>query len=111
MILCVVLAGLVYFLGHKLGMRGIYPFKGDGIRFWVSLVLMLMGAILLIVHIWQWVVAWKAGREPKEPREPTIEELEAKAMDDTFAAAVRMIRNRWSGKGRRIYGLPWYLML
>lgn len=110
-ILSAVFSILIYVLGHKIGMRGIYPFRSDDVRVWSSILLAIIALILAIVLLARWIKAIRDKRQQLAKREPTIEEIETKAMDDVFQTATQVIRNRWSGTGRRIYGLPWYLVL
>lgn len=110
-VLCFGFATLIYFFGKKFGARGIYPFRAPDVQYWSSLALLILGLVLLAILIIRWIIRLRASRATKEKREPTIEELESKAMDQVFEKAVSVIRNRWSGRGRRIYGLPWYMVI
>lgn len=110
-VLSFVFASLIYFWGTKLGARGFYPFRDADVRYWSSLGLLLLGLVLLLVLIIRTVLRWRASRNKKEKREPTLEELEAGAVDQVFERALKVIRNRWSGRGRKVYGLPWYLVI
>lgn len=111
MVLCLIFALLIYFFGERVGMRGIYPFKAEVTRYWVSALLLCLSGLLFLWQVVSWLRQWRAGRTVKERREPTVEELEIAAMDSTFAVVMKIIRSRWSSKGRGVYGLPWYLVL
>lgn len=102
---------VVWFFGEKLRWKSFQPFAEGDMRFWVALCLLVLGLVLMTVMIVRAVRARLASREKKERREPTLEELEAEAMDTAFAKAVAVIRSRWSRGGRSIYGLPWFLVL
>ncbi|WP_259779348.1 type VI secretion system membrane subunit TssM [Aestuariispira ectoiniformans] len=106
-----ILALMVYFFGEKIGARGVYPFANSDIRFWSALcfaaVAVLLGGFLLV----QAIFTWLANRRKAADREPTVEELEASAMKMVFDRGLKVIRNRWSGDGKGLYGLPWYLVV
>ena len=110
-IMSFVLALLIYFLGSRIGASGIYPFRDEALRFWTAIFFAGLGSLLLLFVLIRALFTWLGGRGKREKREPTIEEQEAAAMNKVFDRAVAVIRKRWSGGGRRIYGLPWYLVL
>ena len=110
-ILSFLFSSLIYFWGQKLGARGFYPFSNGDIRLWSSRGLLVLGLLLLVILIVRLVLQWRTSRTKKEKRQPTIEELESLAMDQIFEKVIGVIRSRWSGRGRRIYGLPWYLVI
>lgn len=113
-LLCLIGATLVWVMGERLSMRGIAPFRDDDIRALVTLVLGVLGITLLLVALLRGLVRWirarRAARATPE-REPTDAERECAALDQAFGKAVDVLTANWTGAGRGIYGLPWYLVI
>lgn len=110
-VICLIMAPVIWFFGDKVGLRGFYPFGNDEARFWSVFVLAIVGGICLAILVFRAVRAWLSARNRAAQREPTEEELENAAMKQVFDRAVKIIRQRWSGEGRSLYGLPWYIVI
>ena len=113
-LIMLIAAVLIWVWGQRLSFRGISPFGNEDVRVLVALALLIIGSILLLIAIIRAIFAWVAARraEREKPvREPTEEELEIAALDRAFDKATDVISRRWTGAGRGIYGLPWYLVI
>ncbi len=110
-VLCLIFALMIWLFGDRIGMRGIYPFKSEGVKFWSLVVLLTTSGLLFAYLIISFVVRWRKARAELAKREPTELEKEQAAIDGIFAAAIRAIRENWTGKKRGMYGLPWYFVL
>lgn len=111
MIVSLIVAAVVYFYGSRIGMRGIYPFSSSNVRFWTAMGLLALSAVLFLVIVIRAIAAWRKSKEPRAKREPTEEERELAAFDSYFTAVIKTIRANWTGKGKSVYGLPWYMVL
>ncbi|PKR51846.1 type VI secretion system membrane subunit TssM [Thalassospira marina] len=106
-----IMAPVIYFFGERIGTHGVYPFKDEGIRFVVSAGLLILSICLFLFMAIRAVVRWWLARRNASSRQPSEEEMEKTAMAAVFDRAMTVIRNRWSGEGRGVYSLPWYLVL
>lgn len=107
----IVLGFVVLLYGERVGYRGIRPFEAASVRELTVGTLWLIAGLWIIFLACRWIWRFFAARRTVTAHEPTEAELEADAMDKVFDAAVTTIRSRWSGTGRSVYGLPWFVVM
>jgi len=106
-----IMAPVIFFFGERIGTHGVYPFKDEGIRFVVAVGLLILSICLFLFMAVRAAIRWWLSRRNASARQPSEEEMEKAAMAQMFDRAMSVIRNRWSGEGRGVYSLPWYLVL
>lgn len=113
-LLCLIAGVAIWLWGAHWSMRGIAPFRDDDIRAVVTLGLLIVGGMLLLVVLVRGIIALIRARRAAQSspaQELSEEEIETAALDRAFSKAVDVLTTHWTGSGRGIYGLPWYLVV
>jgi type VI secretion system protein ImpL len=112
------LAALVWWVGPLLSWNGNHPLDGVGERLMVLAVLLLIFAAVYGIRFWRrrrtnkrLIAGLAAG--------PSNVEREAKALQDRFSQAMKVLgdsarqsgRSSWLKRGQYLYELPWYMFI